>query len=66
MQIGKSKYIESNRTYCCIRKFNIALSLCKVLEVAFYFSKGFLEAVTEVLQLLEVAVICFLKQKSNL
>jgi len=33
-----------NRTYCCTEKFNIALSLCGVLEVTFYFSEGFLEA----------------------
>jgi len=30
-------------TYYCIGKFNTALSLCRVLEVAFYFSEGFLK-----------------------
>ena len=44
----------------------MALSLYRVLGVTLYFSKGFLEAaarvlaVAEVLQLLEVTVICFL------
>ena len=46
MRIRKSGYVESDRTYYCIGKFNIALSLCGVLEVTLYFSKSFLEAAT--------------------
>jgi len=49
MRIGKSKCIELNRTCCCTEKFNIALSLYKVLEVTLYFSENFLEAVAEAL-----------------
>ena len=48
MRIGKSGCIELNWTYCCIKKFNVALSLCGVLGVTLYFSKGFLEAATRV------------------
>ena len=48
MRIGKSRYIESNRTHCCTEKFNAALSLCGVLEVASYFSEGFSEAAARV------------------
>ena len=44
MQIRKSRYIQLDRTCCCIEKFNAALSLYRVLEVALYFSEGFLEA----------------------
>ena len=50
----------------------MALSLYGVLGVALYFSEGFLEtaarvlAVAKVLQLLEVTVVCFLEQESNL
>jgi len=72
MRIGKSRCIESDQTHCCIGKFNAALSLCGVLEVAFYFSEGFLEvavrgsAVVEVSWPLGVTVVCFLGQKSNL
>ena len=43
MRIRKSGYIESDRTHCCTRKFNIALSLYKVLEITLYFFKSFLE-----------------------
>ena len=43
MRIRKSRCVESNWTRCCIGKFDMALSLCRVLEVALYFSKGFLE-----------------------
>jgi len=60
MWIRKSRYIELNGTHCCTGKYNIALSLCEVLGVALYFSKGFLEAVAEALWLLEVTVVCFL------
>ena len=49
MRIGKSRYIESDRTYFCIGKFNIALSLYRVLEVALYFYKDFSEAVAKAL-----------------
>ena len=71
MQIRKSRYIESNET-CCTRKFNVVLSLCEVLEVTLYFSKDFSEVATrelvipEVLWPLEVTMVYFLEQKSNL
>jgi len=66
VRIRKSRYIESDETHCCIGKFNIALSLYRVLGVAFYFSKSFLEIATEgsiaakALQSLEVIMVCFL------
>jgi len=44
MRIGKNRCIESDQTCCCTGKFNVALSLCRVLEIAFYFSKDFSEA----------------------
>jgi len=72
MRIRKSGCIELNWTHCCTRKFNMALSLCEVLEIILYFSKGFLEAaagvsaVVEALQPLGETVVCFLGQKSNL
>jgi len=72
MRIGKSGYVESDGTHCCIGKFNVALSLCGILEVALYFSESFLEviagvsAVVEVLQLLGVTMVCFLGQESSL
>jgi len=47
IRIKKSRYIESNGTCYYIEKFNMALSLYRVLEVTFYFSKGFLEITTE-------------------
>ena len=62
MRIGKSRCIESDVTYCCTEKFNVALSLCRVLEVTLYFSKGFLEvtagglAVAEALQCYKMRV----------
>jgi len=43
MEIRKSRSVESNRTCCCTGKFNMALSLCGVLEVTLYFFKGFSE-----------------------
>jgi len=55
MRIRKSRYIKSDRTCCYTEKFNMALSLCRVLGVALYFSEGFSEvafrelAVTEAL-----------------
>ena len=66
MWIRKSGCIELDRTHCYIGKFNMALSLCRVLEITLYFSKGFSEAVAEVLQPLGVIMVCFLGQKSNL
>ena len=72
MRIGKSRCIESNQTHCCTGKFNIALSLCRVLGVALYFSKDFSEAAAEVSavveasQFLEETVVCFLEQESSL
>ena len=66
MRIGKSGYIESNRTHCYTGKFNVALSLYKVLEVTLYFSKDFSEAVAEAPWLLGVTMVCFLGQESNL
>ena len=48
----------------------MALSLYRVLKVTLYFSKGFSEAgelaIAEVLKLLGVTMVYFLKQKSNL
>ena len=72
MQIGKSKYIELDGTYCYTRKFNVALSLYRVLGVTLCFSKSFLEvavrklAVVKALQPLRVTIVYFLEQKSNL
>ena len=66
MRIRKSEYIELDRTHYYIEKFNIALSLCKVLGVTLYFFKGFLKVVANALQFLEVIIVCFLEQKSNL
>ena len=62
MRIGKSRCIESNWTRCCIGKFNMALSLCGVLGVTLYFSKGFSEAPRP----LGETVVCFLEQESSL
>ena len=59
--------IELDGTYWCTEKFNIALSLYRVLGVALYFSEVFLEVTTEkslvvkALQLLEVTIVCFLE-----
>jgi len=52
-------YIESDGTYYYTRKFNMALSLCRVLGIPLYFSKGFSEAVAEALWSLGVTTICF-------
>ena len=48
VRIRKSGYIESDLTCCCTRKFNIALSLYKVLEFTLYFSESFLKIAAEV------------------
>ena len=72
MRVGKSRCIELNWTRCCTGEFNAILSLCGVLGVALYFSKGFSEvaarvsAVAEALRPLGETVVCFLGQKSNL
>ena len=66
MWIGKSRCIESDGTHCCTGKFNMALSLCRVLGVAFNFSKGFLEAVAKVPWPSKVTMVCFLRQESSL
>ena len=57
MRIRKSGCVESDGTHCCIRKFNIALSLCGVMGVTLYFSKSFLEAVAEALWPLGVTMV---------
>jgi len=44
MRIEKSRYIELDGTCCCTGKFNVALSLCRVLRVTLYFSEGFSKA----------------------
>ena len=49
MRIRKSECVESDETYYYIGKFNTALSLCGVLRVTLYFSKGFLKVVATVL-----------------
>jgi len=67
MRIGKSGCIELNGTCCYTGKFNVALSLCKVLGVALYFSEGFLEAAAGVStvagapQPLGETMVCFLE-----
>ena len=64
MRIRKSRYIELNQTYCCTGKFNAALSLCGVLEITLYFSKGFLEAAAKVSAVAEASQL--LGQESSL
>ena len=72
MRIRKSRCVESNRTRCCTGEFNMTLSLCGVLGVALYFSKGFSEtaagvsAVAEALWPLGETMVCFLEQESSL
>ena len=66
MRIRKSKCIELDGTYYYTEKFNMALSLYGVLEVALYFSESFLKVVAEASQPLEVTMVCFLEQESNL
>ena len=43
MRIGKSGCVGSDQTHYYIEKFNVTLSLCRVLGVVLYFSEGFLE-----------------------
>jgi len=38
------KYIESDGTYYCTGKFNMTLSLYRVLRITLYFSEGFSKA----------------------
>ena len=45
--MNKSGYVELDVTHYYIRKFNMALSLYRVLEVTLYFSKSFLETAAE-------------------
>ena len=72
MRIRKSRCVELNRTCYYTGKFNVALSLCKVLSVTLYFSEGFSEVtarvsiVAEALQPLGVAMVCFLEQEFSL
>jgi len=72
MRIRKSGYIESDKTYYCIGKFNMTLSLCRVLRITLYFSEDFSKAaagksaVAVVLWPLGMTIVCFLEQKSNL
>ena len=72
MRIRKSGCVESNWTRCCIGEFNVALSLCGVLGVTLYFSKGFSDAAAKVSAVAEApwplgeTVVCFLGQESNL
>ena len=72
MRIGESRCIELNWTHCCTRKFNAALSLCRVLGITLYFSKSFSEVATRELAVAEapwplsMTMVCFLGQKSSL
>ena len=65
MRIRKSGCVELNQTCYNIEKLNVTLSLCRVLEIALYFSKGFLEAVAKALQPLGMTMVCFLGQESS-
>ena len=47
IRIKKSRYVELNGICCCTGKFNVALSLCRVLGIALYLSKSFSEAAAE-------------------
>ena len=72
MRIRESRCVELNWTHYCTEKFNVALSLYRVLGVTLYFSKGFLKAavrgsaVAKVPWLLDMTVVCFLGQESSL
>ena len=66
MKIRKIICVQSDRTCCCIRKFNIVFSLCRVLEVALYFFKNFSETIVKALWSFGVTIVCFLEQESNL
>jgi len=47
MRIRKSRYIELDRTHFYIKKFNMAFSLYRVLEITFYLFKDFSEEAVE-------------------
>ena len=64
MRIKKKIYVELDRTCCYIGKFNAALSLYGVLEVALYFFKSFLKATARRSAVAEV--LWSLGQESNL
>jgi len=72
MRIRKSGCVESDVTHYYTMKFSVALSLCRVLGVTFYFSKGFSEAaakesaVAETLWPFGMTIVYFLEQESNL
>ena len=72
MRIRKSRCVKLNWTRCCTGEFNMTLSLCRVLGVTLYFSKGFSEAAAVVSAVAEAprplgeAVVCFLGQESSL
>ena len=72
MRIRKSRCVELNWTCCCTGEFNATLSLCGVLGVTLYFSKGFLEAAAGVSAVAEApwplgeTVVCFFGQESSL
>ena len=72
MRIGKSRCVELNWAHYCTEKFNVALSLCRVLGIALYFSKGFSEAAARVSAVAEAprplgeTMVCFLGQESSL
>ena len=67
VRIRKSGYIELDGTHYYIEKFNIALSLCRVLGVTLYFSESFSEVTAGGLVAVEipwplgVTVVCFLE-----
>ena len=49
IRIGKSGCVELDKTCYYAEKFNMALSLCRALEITLYFSKDFSEVVAEAL-----------------
>ena len=46
MRIRKTGCIKLDKTHYCTEKFNVALSLDGVLEIALYFSEDFSEVAT--------------------
>jgi len=72
VRVRKSKYIESDKTYYYIEKFNVAFSLYKVLKVALYLFKSFLEVAVKILVATKtsyhfgVTIVYFLEQESSL
>ena len=55
MRIRKSGYVELDRTYYSIGKFNVVLSLYRVLEVTLYFFESFSDIAIRELTVAEVA-----------